>query len=73
MDKIVMSKDTGYPPIEQVTSATIKTAQAAYYLNRSPQTLRNWACYKNGPLQPRSVHARLAWSVDEIKKLMGGE
>ena len=27
MEKVVMSKDTGYPPIEQVTSATIKTGR----------------------------------------------
>jgi len=41
------------------------------YLNRKAQTLRTWACYENGPIRPIRVHGRLAWSVDEIRKVLG--
>jgi len=39
-------------PLEQVTRPTVPTDQAAYYLNRQPQTLRAWACLENGALRP---------------------
>ena len=32
-----------YLPLEQVTKPNLKTNEAAYYLNRAPQTMRIWA------------------------------
>jgi hypothetical protein len=60
-----------FPPLEQVTRPAINTEQAAYYLNRKPQTLRSWACLQTGPLQPINVNGRLAWPVSAIRKMLG--
>ena len=60
-----------FPPLESVTRPTVSTAAAAYYLNRRPQTLRGWACLENGPIRPRRISYRLAWSIAEIKHLLG--
>jgi len=62
-----------FPPLEQVTSPTVPTAAAAYYLNRQPQTLRAWACLENGALRPIRISGRLAWSVASIRSLLNGE
>jgi hypothetical protein len=61
-----------YPPLDQVTSPTVTTDQAAFYLNRKPQTLRKHACLENGPIRPIRINGRLAWRVADIKKLVGG-
>lgn len=53
------------------TRAAVDTATAAYHLNRQPQTLRGWACLENGPLRPMRVHGRLAWSVAELRRVLG--
>lgn len=60
-----------YPPLEAVTRPAITTCEAAFYLNRQPQTLRGWACLETGPIRPRRVGGRLAWDVAEIKQLLG--
>ena len=60
-----------FPLLESVTRPTVDTAAAAYYLNRRPQTLRIYACHENGPLRPIRVHGRLAWSVADIRRLLG--
>lgn len=60
-----------FPDLDLVTSPTVTTAAAAYYLNRAPQTLRLWACLENGPIRPTRVHGRLAWRVADIAKLLG--
>jgi len=61
-----------FTPLEKVTRPTVSTADAAYYLNRKPQTLRAWACLENGPLRPIRINGRLAWNVGEIKSLLSG-
>lgn len=61
-----------FPHIEQVTCPAVPTEQAAYYLNRKAQTMRIWACLENGPIRPKRINGRLAWSVADIKSLMGG-
>lgn len=67
-----MNTDTNqFPPLELVNSPTVITEAAAYYLNRKPQTLRAWACLENGSIRPLRINGRLAWSVAEIKKLVG--
>lgn len=63
-----------YPRLEEESRLAIPTSLAAHYLNRQPQTLRSWACYSNGPIQPVRINGRLAWSVSDIKSLLkGGE
>ena len=49
------------------------TAQAAAAINRSPQTLRKWACLESGPIRPVRINGRLAWRVSDIQQLLSGE
>lgn len=60
-----------YPPLDSVSRPTVPTDQAAYYLDRRPQTLRGWACLGDGPIKVLRVHGRLAWSVSDIKSILG--
>ena len=60
-----------YPPLEQVTRPSLKTEEAAFYLNRRPQTLRLWAMREDGPVRPIRVCGRLAWKTTEIRALLG--
>ncbi|SEM77557.1 hypothetical protein SAMN05216325_10290 [Nitrosomonas marina] len=62
-----------FPPIEQVTRTAVTTNEAAFYLNRKPQTLRIWAMNENGLIRPIRINGRLAWPVSEIKQLLGVE
>ncbi|MBA2482863.1 MAG: DNA-binding protein [Nitrosomonas sp.] len=64
---------TQYPPIEQITRSAVTTNEAAFYLNRQPQTLRIWAMRENGLIRPLRINGRLAWPVSEIKKLLNVE
>ncbi len=59
-------------PIEQETRSALPTSEAARHLNRSPQTLRLWACHENGPLRPLRMHGRLAWRTADIRALLNG-
>ncbi len=62
-----------FPPLEQVTRPTVPTDQAAYYLNRKPQTLRSWACLQPiGAIRPLRICGRLAWKISEIRNLLSG-
>ena len=59
-------------PLEQVNKPNLKTDEAAFYLNRSAQTLRIWACRSGtGPITPRRIGGLLAWSTSEVKALCG--
>ncbi len=61
-----------YQPIEQVTRPNLTTNEAAFYLNRSAQTLRIWACRSGtGPIRPRRIGGLLAWNTAEVKALVG--
>ena len=60
-----------FPPLEAVTSPTVITEQAGYYLNRRPQTLRIWACREDGPIRPIRINGRLAWPVAELRRVLG--
>jgi hypothetical protein len=71
-NKVLSSRN--YPPLEEVTSPTVPTAQAAHYLNRVSQTLRIWAMGKaDAPITPVRIHGRLAWPVARIRELLGVE
>ena len=48
----------------------LDTATAAAHLNRQPQTLRTWACKENGPLRPIRINRRLAWPVEELRRVL---
>lgn len=61
-----------FPPLELVTKPNLITAEAAYYLNRAPQTLRIWAMRDGtGPLRPKRIGGILAWSTASVKALAG--
>ena len=60
-----------FPPLELENRPAVATEQAAYYLNRRPQTLRTWACMENGPLRPTRINGRLAWPVSELRRVLG--
>lgn len=60
-------------PLEQIARPMLTTAEAAYYLNRQPQTLRIWACKDGGPIRPVRLHGRLGWPVSEIRRYLGVE
>lgn len=60
-----------FPPLELVNRPTVPTEQAAHYLLRRPQTLREWACREHGPIRPVRVNGRLGWNVAEIKAVLG--
>lgn len=62
-----------FPPLEQVTSPTVPTDAAAYYLNRKPQTMRSWASTEQGPIRPIRINKRLAWPVVKLLALLGGK
>lgn len=70
---VVRFPQPAYPPLEAETRTAITTEEAAYYLNRQPQTLRAWACFENGPIRPVRVGGRLAWPVAAIRRLLSGE
>ena len=61
-----------YLPLAQVSRPNLTTNEAAFYLNRSAQTLRIWACRSGtGPIRPRRVGGLLAWPTAEVKALAG--
>jgi hypothetical protein len=60
------------PPLAEINRPNLTTKEASFYLNRSPQTLRGWACRSGtGPLKPRRIGGILAWSTAEVKALCG--
>lgn len=58
-------------PLEDEDRVAVDTSTAAHHLNRKQQTLRVWACLECGPLRPIRVHGRLAWSIADIRSLLG--
>ena len=50
----------------------LPTSEAAASINRSPQTLRKWACLENGPIRPIRINGRLAWKVSDLDLLLSG-
>lgn len=61
-----------FPALALVTKPNLITAEAAYYLNRAPQTLRVWAMLDGtGPIRPRRIGGILAWNTLAVKALAG--
>lgn len=61
-----------FTPLAEVNNPTVPTDAAAYYLNRKPQTMRQWACLENGAIRPVRINGRLAWNVADIRNLLAG-
>ena len=61
-----------FPSLASVTAPTVPTAAAAFYLGRTPQTLREWACRQNGPLSPIRINGRLAWPTATLRHILRG-
>lgn len=69
-----VTESQNFPPLELENRPTVPTEQAAYYLNRRPQTLRAWAMKSGtGPISCLRIHGRLAWKTDDIRRLLGVE
>ncbi len=62
-----------FQPLADVLQPTVPTPQAAYYLNRRPQTLRGWASAETFPpgLRPVRINGRLAWPVAGLRRVLG--
>ena len=65
------SSAANFPPLEKITRPNLTTDEAAFFLNRKPQTLRAWSCMEHGPIRPIKINGRLAWPVAAIRALMG--
>jgi hypothetical protein len=72
-ENLVTEEALEYPPLESITRANVPTPEAAYHLNRKEQTLRGWACFENGPIQPLRINGRLAWPVRDLRRVLGLE
>lgn len=57
-------------PLDRETRAALPTPEAAFHLNRAQQTLRLWAMRENGPIRPIRINGRLAWPVEELRRLL---
>lgn len=67
-----MATNTFQPTsLERETRTALPTGEAAFHLNRAQQTLRLWAMREDGPLRPIRINGRLAWSVADIRRLLG--
>jgi len=64
--------NTSFTALSNENRAVLSTKEAAYHLGRRPQTLLKWACYEAGPIRPVRIHGRLAWRVDDLKRLLCG-
>jgi hypothetical protein len=60
-----------YPPLHALTLSAVCTEQAAFYLQRKPQTLRKWASGR-GPITPSRFHGRLQWPVAQLRLAVEG-
>lgn len=65
-----MQTETQYSALVRETRTVIDTNEAAFHLGRKPQTLRKWAVYESGPLRPVRIMGRLAWNVNDIKRIV---
>lgn len=67
-----MVASTNHPrPLAHEARTALPTSEAAFHLNRAPQTLRLWAMRQDGPLAPIRVNGRLAWPVAELRRVLG--
>jgi len=69
-----MQQESPYiPDLEALPAGhALTTREAAAALNRSEQTLRNWACLEIGPLRPVRINGRLGWRVADLRRVLAG-
>lgn len=60
-----------YLPLDQLNRPTVTTEEAAFYLNRKPQTLRAHASRDTGVVKPLRINGRLAYSVADLRRVLG--
>lgn len=60
-----------FTPLNQELRDAVTTAEAAFHLNRKPQTLLIWSCKELGPIRPIKVCGRLMWRTNDLRKLVG--
>ena len=66
-----LSRPQNFVPLDQETRTHVTTEVMCYHLGRKEQTARSWACHEDGPLRPLRINGRLAWSVADIRRLLG--
>ena len=54
-------------------SISVGTRVAAQVLGLKPQTLRRWASYQTGPVQPTRVGSRQMWLIDDLQRVLDGQ
>ena len=57
--------------LEDVVKPFVGTRACAYYLDRSVGTLHKWSTTGDGLLRPTRIGKRLAWSVADIRAVLG--
>jgi hypothetical protein len=65
-----MNAEAKFIALAEETRSAINTNEAAFHLGRSPQTLRKWACYEDGPVRPIRINGRLAWLVADLQAVL---
>ena len=55
-----------------VLPQVLPTNEACKFINRSPQTLRKWACLDCAPMgiRPIRINRRLSWKVSDLMMLL---
>lgn len=70
-------KSMSYSPVlsgfVQAGRDLLTNKEAAAVLAMQPQSLRRWACYGCGPIQPIRIGGRLRWRIADIERLLNGE
>jgi hypothetical protein len=59
-----------FQALDAVDRPTLTTAEAAHFLNRKQQTLRNWAIRNDGPVKCARIGGRLAWPTADVRALL---
>ena len=59
-----------FPPIQDVTSTVVKTAQCAEYLQLTRSTLCSFAKKADAPIRPLRIGKQYFWQVADIKALL---
>lgn len=59
-----------FQTLDAIDRPTLTTAEAAHFLNRKQQTLRNWAIRNDGPVKCVRIGGRLAWPTAEVRELL---
>ena len=62
-----------FTPLDRETRTHVDTETMCWHLGFAPQTARLWACKETYPegLRPVRINGRLAWSVADLKRVLG--